>query len=91
MTRYADFPDELQHLIDELEQEGFGIVYGAIGESDRPAFIAEQGETIVRVEDWTQTWAFTLRDPDRPDYDDTWAYPRRVRGEVLEWLDDFEA
>lgn len=90
VTRYADFPDELQRLIDELEQEGFGIVYGTTGgEPAQPAFIAEKDETTVHVEDWTQTWALTCRGPDRPDFDDTWAYPDRVRGEVWEWLQDY--
>lgn len=90
MTCYADFPDELQRLIDDLEQEGFDVVYGKVGgESGTPAFIAERGETFIQVEDWTQTWGFTLRDPDRPAYGDTWAYPYRVREEIWTWLDEF--
>ena len=90
MIRHGDFPDELQHLLNELAEEGFEVTYGEVeGEGGGPGFTVEKGETTIHVEDWTQTWALTCRSPDRPDYDDTWAYPSRVRGEVWEWLQDY--
>jgi len=89
VTRYGDFPDDLQHLIDDLDEEGFSIIYGEVkGLGGGPGFTAERGATVIHVEDWTQTWAFSCRDPERPDYNDTWAYPSRVRDEVWKWLDE---
>jgi hypothetical protein len=84
------FPIELQHLLDELEKEGFEFTFGEV-ESDGGGigFVAEKNQTEILVTDSTQTWFLTMRDPARPDVDDCWDLPRRVRGEVWEWLQDY--
>ncbi|WP_096391463.1 hypothetical protein [Halopenitus persicus] len=90
VTRYAYFPVEIQHLLDELAEEGFEIIYGDVeSEGGGIAFAAERGETSIYVADWTHSWAMTCRGPDRPSYDNTWEHPSRVRGEVWGWLEEF--
>lgn len=87
MTTHGDFPSELQHLLDELAEEGFSITYGEVeGEMGGPGFVAQKEATVIQVTDQTQTWFVTCRHPDHPDVDDCWDLPRRVRREVLEWV-----
>jgi len=89
-VHHGDFPMELQFLFDELADEGFEFIYGEVdGEQGGIGAIAEKEETEILVTDATQTWLLTMRCPDRPDVDDCWDYPSRVRGEVWKWLQDY--
>lgn len=64
------------------------IIYGEV-EGDGPGFLAKDGETMILVTDRTQAWFLTCRDDERPDFDDCWDLPRRIRGEVEDWLQDY--
>lgn len=85
---YEDFHDELQRLIDELRGNDFDVVLGGVeGEHGGIAFHALRDETDILVSDRTQTWFVSMWDDDRPDVEECWDRPRRVRREVEDWLD----
>ena len=92
MTEYSAFPGNLQAVIDELRERGYEIHYGEVeGEMGGPGFYAENGDSVVQITDHIQTWFVTFRDRSRPNVDDCWCRPRRIRSEVELWLEKSES
>jgi len=85
VTEKGDFPEELQHLIDELAEDGFDVAYGETDPHDTPGFIAELGETTVIVTDRLRAWFVTVETSEGR-VDESWERPARVRREVEELL-----
>lgn len=89
MTGYSEFPSNIQTVIDELQERGYNVGYGEVeGELGGPGFVATTDSTHVQITDHVQTWFVTLHADDRPNIDDCWCHPGRVRREVGQWLEE---
>jgi hypothetical protein len=86
VTCHEDFPEVIQSLIDDLDREGFGVVYGEVERLGRPSFLAERGETIVHVTDRRQTWFVTVKTSEGR-VDDSLDRPTDVASEVRRLLE----
>lgn len=86
MTAKSDFPAAVQRLIEDLEADGFDVVYGETDPHDTPGFVADRGEAAVVVTDRVQTWFVTV-EKEEGRVDDSYDRPADVAHEARRLLD----